>query len=228
MSRKLRILGLAFVAVLASSALVASAAQAVPTFEAESFPVTIHGTNTIEKEKFTTEAGTVECFSSFHGEITKTQHEKEPSTLTAHPTYTECRAFGFLSATVTTTGCNYVFHATEKTSLDNYKAHVDVVCEAGKSIKIVASTCSAEVKGQTGLTTAAIKDDTTATPKKDTTVTPNVAGIAYTVTNDGFLCPFNGTGAKTGGTYTSSEAVTITGQSPTVPATKIGIEVKGE
>ena len=36
-----------------------------------------------------------------------------------------------------------------------------------------------------------------------------VTGIAYTVTKDGFGCPFGGTGAKTGATYTQNSPVLI-------------------
>jgi hypothetical protein len=226
---KLRVLGLAFVAVIAFSAVVASAASALE-FKAEKYPVTVHGTGSGIGEKFVTEAGAVECeVSHFHGVQTEAEHIANPSTLTVHPEYTGCKAFGFLGATITTTGCNYLFHVASKTSVDNYALKVDVECSAGSSIKIVASTCSAEVKAQTGLSSVNVLDTTTASPKRDVDVTPAVKGIAYTVTNDGFLCPFNGTGAKTGGEYSveSGKSITITGQNPSNAAEKIGIEVLG-
>jgi len=36
-----------------------------------------------------------------------------------------------------------------------------------------------------------------------------VGGIKYTVTKDGFLCPFGGTGAKTGAEYNQNEAIQV-------------------
>lgn len=226
MIRRSKALILAFLAMSAIGAVSAHSAVAVPEFNAESYPVTIHGTGANIGEKFTTEAGAVECeVSHYHGEISAHYHSTFPSTATVHPTYTGCKAFGFLSATVTTTGCDYVFHVTEKVIADYYRAHVTIECEVGKSIKITASTCAAEVKPQS-LTTVDITNDTAATPKKDITVKPTVTGIKYTVTSDGFLCPFGGTGEKAGGEYSTAEngRITITGLRGTE---SIGIEVAG-
>jgi hypothetical protein len=36
-----------------------------------------------------------------------------------------------------------------------------------------------------------------------------VTGINYTVTEDGFGCPFGGTGAKVNATYTQGSAITF-------------------
>ena len=188
MIRNLKSLGLALVAVLAMSAVVASAAQAVPSFTASAYPATGTGSNKAGSETFTTEAGTVQCDSHFEGTLTEAS-----STLTITPKYSECTAFGFLNATVETEGCTYVFHATEQVSAGVYNSHVDVVCPEGKSIKIVAATCKAEVKSQNGLTTAKSTNS-----GSSVTVQPNVTNIAMTVTQDGFGCPFSGTGAKTG------------------------------
>jgi hypothetical protein len=187
--RKLNRFALAFVAVLAMSAVVASAAQAVPQFTASAYPAIGTGSNKAGSETFTTEAGTVQCDSHFRGVLTEAS-----STLTVTPKYTECVAFGFLGATVNTEGCTYVFHATEKVENNVYRAHVDVSCPEGQSIKITAATCKAEVKSQTGLTT--VKGTNLA--GGSVTVEPNVTNIAMTVTQDGFGCPFSGTGAKTG------------------------------
>jgi hypothetical protein len=205
MIRNLKVLGLAFVAMMAMGAVMASAAMAVPQFTASSYPAQITGSNTKGSEVFTTEAGKVECDSHF---ISHSQAAAS-STLTVTPTYTSCEAFGFLSATVTTEGCSYVFHATEKVSTGVYKHHVDVVCPAGKSIKISAAggLCKAEIKGQTGLTTV----KTTNLEGGTVTVQPEVTKVAYTVTTDGFGCPFSGTGNKTDGAYTGDVVVSRVG-----------------
>ncbi len=219
MVRKFKALGVALFAVMAMSAFVASAAQAIH-IDAETYPATISGTGSEVGEAFNTEGGEVKCnVSHYTGTLTGLS-----STLTVHPTYTECTAFGFLSATVATEECNYVFHATEhdeKTA--TYTAHVDVTCPAGQSIKINASTCKAEVKAQTGLTTVDITNMTGTAPEiDDLTVKPTLGKgkanggngkegpVAYTVTQDGIGCPFSGTGAKTGGEYTTTGYITIT------------------
>lgn len=202
MIRKFKALGLAFVAVVAMSAMAAQAAYAVPEFTAAKYPATLDGTAEKIGERFVTEAGAVECAVSHYSATLTAQSQ----TLRVHPTYTECKAFGFLSATITTTGCDYIFTATERVKEDHYKAHVAVECEAGKSITIVASSCSAEVKTQSGLTTVDLTNMTqTPASPNDVTVKPTVEKIKYTVTNDGFLCPFNGTGAKEDGQYLTNE-----------------------
>jgi hypothetical protein len=188
MTRQLRVLGLALLAVLATSAVIASAAQAVPQFTASSYPATATGSNTKGSESFTTEAGTVQCDSHFQGSLSAAS-----STFTVTPTYTNCEAFGFLDATVNMEGCSYIFHATEKVTTDHYRSHVTVECPSGKSIKITAGTCKAEVKAQGNLTTL-----TTTNSGGSVTAMPSVTNIAMTVTQDGFGCPFSGTGAKTG------------------------------
>jgi len=198
MIRNLRVLGLAFVAVLAMSALAATAAQAAPQFTCSAYECSATGSNTIGSETFTTEAGGVQCDSHFTveevGTTVGTGIQNAETKVTVTPTYTGCTAFGFLGATVNVEGCDYVFTATEKIAEGVYTHHVDVVCPTGQSIKITAGTCKAEVKAQTGLT----RVKTTNLANGTVTVQPEVGGISLNVTQDGFGCPFSGTGAKTG------------------------------
>lgn len=191
--------------------------------KAGKYPVTIHSTSTAT-QKFTTEAGSIECKeSTFHAVLSE-----ETSTLTVTPSYKGCKAsFLGAEATVSMEECTYVFHLSGKASTDNFGSSMDISCPTGKSIKLTAATCKAEVKAQNGLEKLDVIDDTSASPKKDITARPTVTGIAYTVTQDGALCPFNGTGEKTGGEYTSTENITLTGQSTTEAAEKIEIEVTG-
>lgn len=193
MTRIIRRLGLGLAAVVALSACVASAAQAVPTFEASAYPGTWTGSNTSLGEVIGTDGGNVECDSHFVSNATS----GPTSTLTVTPTYTGCMAFGFASATVSTEGCTYLLHATEKVSTGVYKHHLDIVCPTGHSIKIAAGTCKAEIKAQTGLTTV----KTTNLAAGTVTMQMEIQGLAYTVTQDGFLCAFSGTGNTTNGTY---------------------------
>jgi hypothetical protein len=188
MIRNLKSLGLALVAVLAMSAFVASAASAAPEFTASAYPATSTGSNTKGSEAFTLDGTSVLCDSHFASHSLAAAN----STLTVTPTYSNCEAFGFLNATVNTEGCTYVFHATERVSAGVYNHHVDVVCPTGKSIKIEAGTCKAEVKAQNGRTTVK-----TTNSGGSVTVQPNTS-VSTTVTQDGFGCPLAGTGTRNG------------------------------
>jgi hypothetical protein len=65
----------------------------------------LHGESAAGAEEFITEAGAMECARTISGEF-----GEKSSTVEAHPEYSECQAFGFLSATVNTEECNYRFH----------------------------------------------------------------------------------------------------------------------
>ncbi len=190
MIRNFKVMGLVVVAVLAMSAVVASAASA-SNFTASKYPTAATAASEKGNDDFKTEAGSVECKASFAVDALEGPSE----TATVTPTYSECQAFGFLSATVNMNGCDYVFHTN---------GEVDVECPAGKVITIVASTCEATVGTQTGLKSVALSNSGAGISAQ-----ANVTGIAYTVTKDGFLCPFNGTGAKTGASYVQNKAVQV-------------------
>ena len=68
---------------------------------------------------------------------------------------------------------------------------MDLACPSGKVVEMHVSTCAATFGPQSGLKTLELANGT-----GDFTVKANVSGIAYTVTNDGFACSFNSTGAK--------------------------------
>jgi hypothetical protein len=200
MIRNLKTLGVALCALLALTAVVASAASAA-NYTASSYPTTGTGESALGNDTFTTEAGKVECQSHFEGTLSAASKE-----LTVKAKYTSCRAFGFLSATVSMGSCDYLF--TEPTgSADSYSAKVDVKCtKSTEPITITAGTCKTTVGEQTPGGSVAITNETAA---GDVKVKSNVTGIKYTVTEDGFGCPFNGTGAKEGATYIQDNAVTF-------------------
>ena len=189
MIRKFKILSVAALAVLAVSALGASGAQA-SKFTASSYPTTVTAESAKGNDVFHTEAGDMECKSHLEGTLAQEASE----TLTVTAKYTECKAFGFLSATVEMKTCDYVFHTS---------GAVDVICGT-EPIKIVSSSCTSTIGEQKGLTTLELANGTA-----DVTAKANVTGVAYTVTNDGFACPFEGKGAKTGATYKQGTAVTV-------------------
>jgi len=192
MIRNLKALGLALVAVLAMSAVVASAAQAVPQYTCGSYSCTSTGSNTSGSETFTTEGGTVQCDSHF----ASASLSSASSTLTVTPSYSNCTAFGFLNADVHENGCTYVFHAKSKLGTDHYSSTVDIQCPAGAQMVITASTCEVAVgaTGNEGLSSVTTQN----LAGGKVTVVPNVANITMNVLKDGFGCPFSGTGHKKG------------------------------
>jgi hypothetical protein len=196
MLRKRKFLGVLVVAALAISAFGASAASAsaATEFRAAVSPVKITADQTTTNV-FTVDGTKVECTTAHFATLV----EIAAPSLTAevHPEYSGCTAFGFVGASVTTTGCNYNLHAA---------GTVDIVCSAGNSIKISASTCKAEVASQTGLSSIGYTNNEGGT----VTVAPNVSGITVKKTEDGFLCPLNGTGTVTNGTYTGAVKATGT------------------
>jgi hypothetical protein len=201
MTRKFKTLGVALFAVLALTAVMASAASAA-NYTAGAYPTTGTGESALGNDTFTTEAGKVECKSHFSSTLAASS-----STLTVTPKYTSCRAFGFLEATVNMNGCDYLFTTPTTPVADVSSANVDVNCSpAGNKIIITAATCKVEIGAQTPTGSVAITNDTAA---GDVTVKANVTGIAYTVVTDGFGCPFAGTGAKTGATYVQDAAITF-------------------
>jgi hypothetical protein len=195
-------------AAMMSSAPIAQAESTSAKFTLDfgAYPENFTGTNVVGSEVLTMEAGNVECASSFEA------HESESSQQWSfHPSYSSCKAFGFLSATVNTEFCDFKYKVTTKTAFDAYQGHVDVVCSPSSTIKITAGTCKAEIKAQTGLTTVNFEDETFPA-LNELKILANISGIAYTVTQDGFGCPFGGTGNKTAATYkTKAEAPLVIG-----------------
>lgn len=186
MIRKFKAIGLTMVAVFALTAVSASAAQAA-TFMSEgnvtaSITADQEGTNV-----FSVEGSEVKCTTAHFataGEVSSPTENIE-----VHPEYSGCTAFGFLSATVNTEGCNYILNAN---------GTVTVTCSSGHVITIKGGTCEATVGSQGPL--SGISYTNTSGKVK---VSSNVTTIATTKTKDGIGCPFNGTGSTTG-TYTGT------------------------
>jgi len=193
MSRKLKSLCLAFIAVVAMSAMGASAAEATPEFTCSSYPCTATGTTVLGNSTITTPGGSITCDTHYKVEKYNAPTEDitgPTSTVTVTVTTTGCTAFGFLSATVNMNGCDYVWHATERLGAGHYVHHVDIACDVSKAITITAATCEATISAQSGLT-----DITTLNLANGTlTAVPTVSEMTMKVTKDGFGCPFAGTG----------------------------------
>jgi hypothetical protein len=185
----------------------AAMASATPQFVTgppPTYPATISGESAKGNLDLALEAGSVECKNTIDASLPEAS-----STLDLALTYSSCQAYGFLSATVNPEGCTFPVQASEEVATDKFKGLLGISCPAGKSIKIVASTCTAEVKAQSGLATVALDNDPAAAPAAKVTFGPALTGIAYTVTSDGFLCPFGGTGNKTGATLSANAAIAL-------------------
>jgi hypothetical protein len=198
MKRKLKVIGITAVAVFALAAVSASAASAA-TFHAESAPVIFEGEQTTTNE-FTVTTGVVKCTGAV---FTGTQTAATSATATLHPAYSGCKAFG-LSATVTTTGCNYVFDVTGSATAPA----TTIECEAGKTIvvKPTGLACEVIVEAQSGLTGLTLANGGSGATR-DITATANVGNIVYSEIGTG--CKNGGTLHHTEGTYKG--AVTVKG-----------------
>jgi hypothetical protein len=190
--RNLKSLGVALVAVFALTAVMASAASAA-SYTTSSYPTTGTAESAVGNDVLTTEGGTVECKAHYAGTLTE-----ESTDLTVTPKYTNCKAFGFIEALIT--GCKFTF--TEPTSAaPNYTAKVDIV----NPCTIIASNCHVTIPVQGPLSHVGITNNSGG----DVSVRATVTGIKYNVIKDGFLCTYNGTGAKTGATFNQGAAVTF-------------------
>lgn len=150
MNTKLRTLGLTLVAAIATSAVVASAAQA-GEFTAEKYPATITGTQ-IAKHSFKFNAGTVNCAAAkFHGSLAAAANA-----ITIGAEYSECATPGGAEVVVKMTSCDYVFHAGETLENDRVDGSLDIKCnQAGDEIDIEepANGCVVKIPPQANRTT---------------------------------------------------------------------------
>ncbi len=216
MSHKLKALGLAMVAVLAMSAVVASAASAAAgIFTSEKSPVTLtrsqEGTN---EWSIGTGARKVSCATA----SAQGTASNGATSLTLTPTYTGCTSTGGLGMTVTVNGCDFVLHPTTGTATSGTET-MDVVCPVGKEITfdvygngehIPANIkCEYHIKAQTGVAAGTYKDIGAGTTQ-EITETLNVTGV-HTVNTVGskLLC---GLAAGETGTSTLAGAQVLTGE----------------
>lgn len=239
MTRNLKALGLALVAVFAMSALVVSAAQAEEvkhTFTSEVTPTVLTG----KQETGTKHAFTVGTGANAHtttcekAEFAGTQEGKEANTVTLKPTYSECSASGLGAATVRTNHCAYVFQSDTVTSED---AAVEVECAEGSSIEVEVP--SVGVTLHIGAQTPAggnhytnLAEHPAAGGKMAVTAKTTVSGVHYTCSGGGcFLLEGGGTGSN--GTYTGESWVTgyndtgskLEGTATTTPTLSEGSQV---
>jgi len=220
MTRNLKALGLALMATFVMNAAITSAAQADGTLTADEYPVEILGFQAIE-HRLTIETGIfVECPTvDFEGTLSQ-----DSSTLTLEPKYEgTCKITNpiTLHAEVTENGCHYLFHMGGTVSSD-YSGTFDLTCPPGLSMVVEAGTCLWEYEPQNGI--GPITFTNRPAPDSDVTVEPKVSStMSYNKTKDGFLCPLDGTGKKTDGSFTGRSL--IHGLDEDFPPGPVGIQV---
>jgi hypothetical protein len=179
--KRVRIIGLALVAVFAMSAVAAASASA-REYVTEKARETSSATTT-NTQKFTAGTNVVTCKKAT---FSWSKQPEKAKTFTVAPTYEECEVSSFfgVKATVNMGTCKYQFNEPTGTT-EPYKATVDLIptCE----IKITASICEIKIKGeQKGLEGVEVKNLNKTPGSFEGEVKANVKNIKYT-TNGG--CP---------------------------------------
>ncbi len=186
--RNLKTLGVAFVAMLALTAVVASAAQA-SSFTAAEYPAKVTGEQLAAgPNKLTLGSSSVTCSTgNYAGTLAGAS-----STLEVSLDYTGCKTSFETEATVDNNGCTYLFHSGASTGTDKFAATADLKCPAGQELTVTLGLCTVHIAPQNGLTGVTLTNNTGS--PGDVTVTATTA-VTVNVTNV-FLCPLS-TGSQT-------------------------------
>jgi hypothetical protein len=198
MIRRIKHLGVVLSALLAMSAVAASAAQA-GEFTAEKFPATVTGMQ-LGEHHFKFKMGAVNCnLASFHGELAGFANQ-----LTLSAAYGQCTTGGGAAVNVNMTSCHYRLNAGETVVEDTVEGSLDVACtEAGDGIDFVVpeTGCVVKVQPQIGLEALTYTDHTM---DKDFDVDIAIQGLAY---KQNANCG-GGEGAFGNGEYTGESTIT--------------------
>lgn len=189
MSRQLRLLGLALLALVASGAVTATGAQA-GTFTAGAYPATITGSS-VGVHLLGTELGMMECEPTFHGVLEAAAEE-----LTLVPTYATSCKLGAKEVHVTNNGCDFKLHAGETLEEDAVGGTMDIVCPEGNAMDFEITSmpiCHLTIPGQAGLSALTYTNRTMA---KDVDLDFSIGELVYRLDNN---CPAAGDHAN--GTY---------------------------
>jgi hypothetical protein len=218
MIRKLKILGLVLTAILAMSAVVASASQATAgsfTWANGTVKLDMTQDTASPSQRFVIDAGATEC-NEVHGSAVVTG----TSSTDVHATSITYQNSGSAdtcpssigTATFNMNGCGYTFTAgTTLNAMETTAGELHIVCPAGQQItKTKAGLCTVEIPGQTikgGHTVYRTITNVGGAGIHAVTAEFTVSGITYDQT--GIFCPNGGTKHASNGTYTGK--VTITG-----------------
>jgi hypothetical protein len=196
MIRKIKRLGLAFIAIMAMNVAASSAAQA-SELHAEGGPsVNITGQQTTQQKIQIFPSLNIQCTTaSFEGTVQgDTQSQTTAQEFTLTPTYTGC-TLGGLNAIIDMNGCKYTVTGNGQPALT---ALVDISgCTSGKTIEITAPGCTITVPEQPGLSHVTFTN--IPGPPKDLEVQFTIASIKYEV--HGFTCGTPETQLRQDGQY---------------------------
>jgi len=207
MSRNLKVLGLALVAMLTMGIAASSAMAAEDFFYIETAPTELtgsqEGTNT-----FVTDSGTIHCtVATFTGSSSSTK----TAAVEVTPAYSGCRSTGFIEANVTVDVNECKYQMTAKTTTPD-TIHI-TGCKAGTpGIVVTAPFCTITVTPQTIGPVHYI--NTGAGTTREVIVEPTAQTISYH--ESGFSCKNGTTSNTTGGSYTGK--VRVTAENPTTKA----------
>jgi hypothetical protein len=187
MTRNLRALGLALVAVLALGAVLASAASATPRITVSKYPATLKGEQKGINEFILPGGRKFKCSkANFTGEYTKTQSEAATWSISAIPSYEECTAeiLGNIDpVTVTMNSCYFTFTSgeTKNASTTEQTGTVHVKCTVpGDKIEVHVWENSTKHKaGEATLCTYTIPEVNN----------QNLASVTYTLSSGGSANP---------------------------------------
>lgn len=178
MSRQLRLLGLALLAVVATSAVGATGAQA-GIFTPAAFPATITGAAVEGPHELIVNIGAMQCSPTFHAKVIE-----QSSELTVAPTYgTSCTING-QEVHVDNNGCDFLMHAGNTLGEDAVGGFMDIVCPQGSAMDFEITSnpiCHLTIPGQKGLSSLTYTNRTAA---KDVDVDFNLEGITYHLGNN--------------------------------------------
>ncbi|HET7120424.1 MAG TPA: hypothetical protein VFI17_04130 [Solirubrobacterales bacterium] len=208
---RIKVLGVALVAIFAMGAL-ASSAMAVSGIEFEE-PTNMPNGKVMGEQKgtdtFTVDGSNVTCNIATYNKGNTIPNGTTTTTL--HPVYSSCTAFGFIGAEINTGNCDYEGMAGgnyEEANMKWNSGEIIINCstttgEPNSVINISAGTCVASVGPQT-ISSGIHFTNTTANQngdgRMDFDLVATNASVTVEKTADGFGCPFNGTG-MTNGTY---------------------------
>jgi hypothetical protein len=197
MSRYLKTMGIATLAMLAIGAFAAASSSANPLFHIEMEDTTLTGAQ-ITPNVLTTDLGELKCetvkYDGTQGPFTST-------TLTLTPTFEKCK-IGGVNTTVTMNGCSYVFHLQQNT--ENYEAKMGIECPAGQKFVIHTPECAITIPPQ-GPRAQVTFTNENAGATRSLIIDLNVAGIEYV--EHGGACASE-TEATANGTFAGQATVT--------------------
>ena len=198
-----KMLGVALVAVLALAVTASAASAATFNIEGTTGPFTVKGAQVAEENHvFTIESGLqTKCkTATFTGTAPATSN----ATLEITPSYASCTAFG-LSATITMNSCKYKFLSPSGSATPWAGSAIELLCTNASPATIKTATCEVKIEQQATPKKTEVSYETSGT--EHVLVKANVSAIEYNKTEDGFLCPLNGTGKKSDGKYEGNTTV---------------------